>query len=531
MKFIKKFKSYPKRKKNLIYSLTGIAVIGIVFLAVIFWPDGPPSVAAAVIENGSIQSKIETSGTVTTEDSSKFTLPLGTLVKEVNVTVGSVVRQGDLLAAFDASSVRSVMTAKKSDYTKAKNAYEDYKASVKKAKASIPELEKQIVAVGADIAALEKEIAENESKTSAQTTQASTSATTSASGGSFFDELNELLTNIVNIQGTISDLNDMFASLNGMNGMSYDMASLMAEGMDTPQNRLISYKLQLVTLNTQLAANNALAQGPLDSVYKSVADKAYADMLMTEKEIEALKDGWYAQRDGVVTAVNIAANTAYAPVENKSSGIDMGSILSLLSGGGDVTSLISAFIGGGNENIGIEVKNYEGFIATVTLDKYNLQEVKVGQRVNVISVNDREYDGEVVYVAAEATESSSLDIASLAGSLTGGSGSSSGAVCKIKINNPDGAVVVGFDVSLEIITAVVDDVPIVPVEAVRYDDKGVFVWKISSGKKTVSKAYVVLGVSEDTKYELVSGVELGDTIIISPPTSLGDGDKVAVKKD
>lgn len=532
---IKKFKSFSPTKRKLIYAISGIVIIAIVFFSVIFWPEGPPEVAVTTIESGSIQSKIETSGTVTTENSSKYTLPEGTYVKEVKVKVGSMVKKGDLLASFDASSVWSLLSSKKADYQKAASAYNDYKASVKNAKASIPHLESQIKELSVKIAETEREIAQESKQTSENTeaeTETETETTTSPSqSGSFFDELNELLTNLVNMGATIKDLNDMFENFNNINKTSYDMSSLMAQSMDTPQNRLISYKLQLISLNTQLTANKTTAKGTLDSVYKSIADKAYDDMKATENEIKALEEGWFAEYDGVVTAVNIAENTAFIPEKRKSSGVDVGTLISMLSQDGDINSLVSAFLNGGNKNIGIEIKNYEGFIATISLDKYNLQEVKVGQKVRVESVNDREYEGEVVYVAAEATEKTSLDIASLAGSLTGGSGTASGAVCKIKIYNPDEAVVVGFDVDLEIITAVVENVPIVPVEAVRYDNKGMFVWKINEKKKTVSKAYVSFGVSEDTKYELISGVELGDLIINNPPLSLEDGDKVSVKKD
>lgn len=527
MNIIKKFKSLPPKKRKLIYSLTAVGAVGIAIIAFIFRPEGPQKVNVETIKSGSVQSKIETIGTVSTDNSSLFTLLEGTFVKDVNVKVGSVVKKGDLIATFDANSVSAMVSAKRADYTKAKNAYDDYKASVKKAKQSIPVVEKQVKELEAVISNLEQQIAKDELKKDTQTTAP---VTTAPSDNTVLDELSDLLTNLINIKGTIKELNDMLSSFNNMNNTSYDMSSLMAEGMNTPQNQLISYKLQLLTLNAELTVNNTLSEAPLESVYKSLYEKAYADKLAAESEYLLLKNGWYAEFDGVVTAVNIKANTAYVPV-SKSSGINVSAILSVLSGGGDAGSLLSSFLNGGNNNIGVEVKNYDGFTATITLDKYDLQKVKVGQKVMVYSVDEKEYNGEVSFVAAEATESTSFDIASLAGSFTGGPSSSNAAVCKIKINNPDKAIVVGFDVDLEIITSVVDNVPIVPVEAVRYDDKGMYIWVLNGNKKTVSKNYVTFGVSEDTKYELASGAKLGDTIIINPPASLADGDKVSIKKD
>lgn len=529
MNIIKKIKSLPPKKRKLIYSLTALGIVGIAIIAIMFRPEGPQKVNTETIKSGSVQSKIETVGTVSTDNSSQYTLLEGTFVKDVKVKVGSVVKKGDLIATFDADSVYSSVLSKRADYTKAKNAYDDYKASVKNAKQSVPVLEKQVKELEAYIADLEKQIAEDELKKDSQTS--ATTTTTAPGDSSLLDELSDLLTNLINIKGTIKELNDMFSSFNNMNNTSFDMSSLMADGMNTPQNQLISQKLQLVTLNAQLTLNNTLSEAPLESVYKSLYEKAYADKKAAENEYELLKKGWYAELDGVVTVVNISPNTAYIPVANKSSGIDVSAILSVLSGGGDVGTLLSSFLSGSNNNVGVEIKNYDGFTATITLDKYDLQKVKVGQKVRINSVNEKEYDGEVVFVAAEATESASFDIASLAGSFTGGSGSSNAAVCKIKINNPDSAIVVGFDVDLEIVTEVVEDVPIVPVEAVRYDDKGMYLWLLDGSKKTVSKSYVTFGTSEDTKYELVSGAKLGDTIIINPPISLADGEKVSIKKD
>ncbi|HZK21852.1 MAG TPA: biotin/lipoyl-binding protein [Oscillospiraceae bacterium] len=529
MNMIKKFKSFPRKKKRRIYSLIILGVIGISLIAAIFRPDALQKVSVETIKSGWVESKIETVGTVSTDNSSEYTLIEGTFVKEVNVKVGSVVKKGDLIATFDPDSAFAIVSERRADYTKAKNAYDDYMSSVKNAKQAIPAAQKQVKELEREIKELEKQIAEDAAKNDTQTTTSKT--TEPPQDGSILDELSELLKNLIDIKGTLKDLNDMLSSFNNMNNTSYDMSSLMAEGMNTPKNQLISLQIQLVSLNAQLTVNKTLADAPLESIYKSLCDKAYADKIAAEAEHELLKSGWYADFEGVVTTVNISPNTVYVPAQNKSSGINVSAILSVLSGGGDVGSLLSSFLNSSNKSTAIEIKNYDGFTIDISLDKYDLQKVKVGQKVKITSVSEKEYDGEVCFVAAEATESTSFDIASLAGPLTGGSGSSNAAICKIKINNPDTAVVIGFDVDLEIITSVVENVPIVPVEAVRYDDKGMFVWILSGSKNTVSKSYVTFGVSEDTKYELVSGAKLGDTIIINPPVSLADGDKVAIKKD
>ncbi len=526
----KKFRELSKQKKRLIIVLSALGVVCIVALTIALWPEGPPKVEGVVIENGSVQSIIETSGTVDSENTSDYTILEGAYVKDVYVAVGSVVKAGDKLADFDAKSLNSLLSQKRSDYNSANNAYNEYKTSVKNAKASIPKIEMQIKEMGKTIAALKKEIAESEAAAAA--TETSTEVTTaSPSDGDVLSELEELLTNLVNIKATIEEVNAMFESFNSLNGTSYDMASLMASSMDTPQNQLIQYELQMIQMNAQLTLAQTTAEGQMESVYKSLKNTAYDNYMQTKTTVNKLKAGWVAEYDGIVTVVNIKKGTTFAPSEkNASSNIDVSSIISLLSDGGDVSSLLSAFMGDSKKtNLGMEIENYEGFFATVSLDKYNLQEVSVGQQVRVISVDeDVIFDGEVSYVGASATEKSSLDIASLAGMLGGSSSSTSTALCKVKIKNPDKTVVVGFDVDLQIITAVVDNVPVVPVEAVRYDDEGMYVWIYDKDNKTVKKSYVTFGISEDTKYQLDSGAALGDTILIDPPKDIADGDKVSL---
>ena len=155
--------------------------------------------------------------------------------------------------------------------------------------------------------------------------------------------------------------------------------------------------------------------------------------------------------------------------------------------------------------------------------------IKVGQRVKVSSLGS-DYEGEVIYVSATASESSALDISSIASTFTGGSSSSSnGALVRVKINNPDEKIIIGFDVDIKIDTEKIENVMVLPIDAVVTEDSTNFVYVVDENNK-VSKREITVGRFSDDNYELLTGVEQGERVVDNPKTSMAEGDKIAIKK-
>ena len=159
-----------------------------------------------------------------------------------------------------------------------------------------------------------------------------------------------------------------------------------------------------------------------------------------------------------------------------------------------------------------------------------MQDLHVGQKAKITSL-DKDYAGEVSYVSATATAGSGLDISSITSSLTGSSTSSSSnsAPIKVKIENPDEKVVIGFDVDVSIDTEKLENVVVIPVEAVSTNDGENCVFVYNEKEKTVSKRVVTLGVGSDTMYEVLEGLQVGEQVVLNPKTALTDGDKIQVK--
>lgn len=78
-------------------------------------------------------------------------------------------------------------------------------------------------------------------------------------------------------------------------------------------------------------------------------------------------------------------------------------------------------------------------------------------------------------------------------------------------------------------TEKLENVMLIPVEAVSTNDGEDCVFVYNEKEKTVSKRVVTLGVGSDTVYEVLEGLQVGEQVVMNPKTVLADGDKIQVK--
>ena len=191
--------------------------------------------------------------------------------------------------------------------------------------------------------------------------------------------------------------------------------------------------------------------------------------------------------------------------------IDISSIISSVSSGLDVSKMISAFFD--SAKVGIKVLNYP-LVADISLSKYDVLDVSLNQEVSVKSANNEVHEGRVSYVGAIATSTgSSFDI----NSIMSGSGSSNTIPAQVTIEDGDKSFIVGTDVDISIIT-----------DTQENDGSDVYVYAYNQEKSTAEKKKVTLGISNDTYYQVLSGVKEGD-ILIKNTSGLADGEKVKLK--
>jgi multidrug efflux pump subunit AcrA (membrane-fusion protein) len=483
------------------------------------------------VDRGDLISTYTSSATVESGRQGNFAILDGTKVTGVNVRVGDMVKKGDVLATFDASSLDSMLALKKRDYENAKKSYQEYQKSA-------AEAPKQSAALKKQIAELEKKVAQLQKESEAET--ASAAATTSAAGNAQLDELKASIAGLLGNTRLASLLVDrVFASngsvaqtlsafqnlLGGSLMMNSSSLQSMMSSMGMGSTELVSASLELVQLKVQDSVLSMQVGGSLESVYKSVSDSAEAAYLQAQATVSQLKKNWVAETDGIIRDVGIAAGEVYhdRAASNPASSINVTSLLASLStGNADITSLLSGLFS--NSPSGMVVEYYP-FTATFLLGKYDIAKVALDQSVKVTSVSGQEFDAIVSYISPVAKESSDINISSLMGS----SGSAKGVEARITIPQPDKSITIGLDVEVSIELEKKSNVLRVPIQSVQISEgnEGYYVFLYDRDTKTIHKQMVKTGLFDgNAYYEITEGLKEGQEIIQAPVKTMKDGDKV-----
>ena len=522
-----------RNNKKVIILCSVLAVVVLTVVAyMIFKPEEKLAVSTVEVAKQTINETLDTTGTVSTASEQSFTLMNKVKVKTVNVKEGDVVKAGDVLATFDVSSLETALNEKENNYEKALAAYNKAKSSSSSASGKINSTKKQI-------AELEKEI----EKLKAKTSTTKPSSTKNGSGVKVSDDLvkrfikiakrfgveydeetaRKVLTSILSAGSSKSDISGLLDNLGKIAGGSgsFDMNAFAQ--MSGGSSALINAEMSLVQLKAQLATLELQTNDTYLSVYKTVYENAQSEYQKALNQTNEMKKGWIASEKGLVSEVNIkVGETVETQTVVDGKNVDISSIISSVSSGIDVSKMISSFFG--SDKVGIKVLNYP-LVADISLSKYDVLDVSVNQEVSVKSANNEIHEGRVSYVGAVATSTgSSLDL----NSIMTGSGSSNTIPAQVTIEDGDKSFIVGTDVDISIITDTQENALVVPVEAIIIDGSDVYVYAYNKDKSTAVKKKVTLGISNDTYYQVLSGVSEGD-VLIKNTSGLEDGAKVKLK--
>lgn len=528
-------KKMTKKKKRTIIIVAVLAVIAIAaVLYAQFKPDEKIQIETVKVSRDTINETLDTTGTVSAGSQDVFTIPAGVEIKTLEVKEGDTVKAGQLIATFDTSSLDDTLNQRKMAYNKAMDAYNNAVANSKGNGGQVAELKKQI-------AELEKEVAEIEAKSEQTTTVPTTAApkeeptkaavTVSDSLVKRFMRLSKLfgveysedmartiLTNMLSSGSSTSDISSLFDNLTQISSMSgsFDMSAFT--GM-TDSSNLMSAQVNLVQLKSQLALLELQSDESYIETFKTIAEKTKESYETTRIQVDSMKDGWKAKKDGIVSEVNVSLDgETTAPA---APAVDISSVLSAVTSGGDPMSMLSSFMSSGTTAVKIL---YYPLVADIALSKYDVLEVQQDQAAYIKTASGKQISGRVSYISPVASNSSGLNINALMGNSAGGSSVTIPA--QITIDDADSSVIVGVDVNVSIITDTKENTIVVPVEAICIDNEEVFVYLLEDGKAV--KKNVELGISNDTYYEVLSGVSLEDELIKNT-SGLEDGVKVVKK--
>ena len=560
-----------KSKKKIIIPICIILVIAIV-AGVIFGVSKANSgkeVSLYTIATDDIYESVSLTGEVSSGSVKEYKGGSVAPVKEVFVKVGDKVKKGDVLATFNVESLDSQINSLRSSYNESLSSYNSAVSSQSAAKKKADAIKSQISETEKTIEKLQKKSATTVKKTTKKTTARTTTkrettkpsttrrqptmpsvsestttpttAPTSASSdiGSLAEalaELNKNLSQITNDLHTLATLTEIItqtitdaieegvfdsnviadrvaaavsealkegiidaANLIVESDVAVDMihAAVSAIDFEAVTSALINSnnvsltaaQLQLASLEAQYAIYKVQSDDTMLTAQKKAIDATKKALDTLEQQKKEMEEGWVASFDGTITEVDIEA--------------------------GAQTTLLST---------GIKLENLNSMAVTVSLSEYDLHKVKVGMPVKVTTAYGS-YDGEVSAIAPTATGGSSGSILDSVGSMAGISGLSSltgtgaGVDCTVTIPETDENIIAGFDADVEIKTGEYLGVVAVPIEAIKLEKTGSYVYLYDEEEKTVTKTLIETGAVSDAIYQVKSGLKVGDRIVAAPEST------------
>jgi len=170
----------------------------------------------------------------------------------------------------------------------------------------------------------------------------------------------------------------------------------------------------------------------------------------------------------------------------------------------------------------VTVASTEGVLLRFSVGKYDVDRMEIGQTAEV-TFGSKKLTGTVTRMDGAATVETSNNTTSTV--LRG----------EITVDDPDSILKLGMDANAEILTAQTFHAVAVPVEAVKVDRDGEYVYTVSpsadpeaveEGLWELHKTYVKTGLFDDVNIEILEGLSQGDNICPVLSAELPDGSLV-----
>lgn len=554
------------KKKKIIIAISVVLVIAILgtVIGVAASSNQKTAVTLTTIGTGEINETVSATGTVSAGTSKEYKVGAVATVKEVFVKTGDQVKQGDLLATFDTSSLDSQISSLNSTYQQARDSYRESVNDQKTAKANlsavndeIEELEKQVQDLGGETAyTTEKpnytfpnittttkptteapEVSTDPTETSTSTTQSTTESVTYPSTiEGAVQALTDLVDTITSLSEDVQQTNEMLRVVMQQVSETIESGVYSPDKIAEAVGDAVSDAIQKGIIDeTKLIVESGVAVDMIETAvagvdWSQVGESFAAAPNVQAATLELRLAALYAQRE--IYELNSSDTTVYAKkqvMDTAKSALDSvkeageelesgwtaafdGTITSCDIYPGEQTSLLSS---------DIVLENLDTMVVTLSLGEYDIHKVKVGMQATITSAYGK-YTGEVLSKAPVATGGSSGSILDSVGSIAGISGLSSltstgaGVEVQVSVNNADDNIIAGFDADVEIAVGDYQNIVTVPIESIVLEKTGTYVYLYNEEDKTVTKTLIETGAVSDSVYQVTSGLQVGDKIVSTP---------------
>ena len=162
------------------------------------------------------------------------------------------------------------------------------------------------------------------------------------------------------------------------------------------------------------------------------------------------------------------------------------------------------------------VQDTKSLKITVEVNKNDYKELKVGEKAIILNNNGVKVDGEVSFINPTADKKNTI------------TDSESYVKADIKILKEEDFII-GFSNEVDILVGEVNDVIVVPIEAVlRGKGNETYVYVVENNR--LNKRKVVVGLEGEQEVEIKEGLSEKEEIVLNPSNSFSDGEKITRRK-
>lgn len=450
-------KSKKKIKKRwIVLGVVGIIIVGSIVSGIISGGKVTVPVPTQKASKQDLLQTVEISGTVMSEEETTYFAKVNAVIDELNVTEGGSVSNGDKLVTYDTSEIEESIE-------KAKLAERSTDLGADAAITSLAEGQKKVheAAKNYDEAVkYVKHYQECVNQLNGQLTEANKIADKMATVEGEMVKIAERMKALPDDSSLVKKYTKKEKEYNKLEEQykAYNVADIKV-ALETCSEDLADYKAQEAEYKATKEADDPSAG--LQMEQQKVSKQAAAlDTKSLTDDLAQAQAGVNAEFDGIVSQIKVT----------KGESVAAGTPLFTIS-------------------------NAKKVKVNIELTKYNLENVKAGQKATV-TINGKEYTGEVSEIEKVAKNNASGTV------VVGAS---------VHLDQPDDDIYLGVEGKVVIEVAKKEQTIAIPLACVNYSTNGTFCYVLEDGK--IAKKNIEIGITSDEYAEVLSGIEENAEVI------------------
>lgn len=472
-------KKFTKKKKWVVAAVA-VVVIGAVVANTAAKGNAVPMFPTVEVMRGDVETKVTASGIVESEEAKVYYAPLNAKVAHVSVEQGDSVKRGDVLLTYDTEDL---------EFTQREGALEA-SASENSYLSAMSESNKQEQIYSDSVATLE--IVETMVDVQRD----------------FIDDLKNYITNEKN-KKRLELLDQKYRLNRQQNGIAVNM-QIQPDGKITDSMYSADYEVRNKIAEIDKKIEELDLNEELTEIEQQIVkeQEKLADMEEYKSELKADRDSAensilddYKKKElgSVAERAKISEEKAQAHLEEAKQGV-------VAEFNGIVTELnvYDGFVTDQSSKL-MKVENSENVRVNISLSKYDLAKVTVGQKAEVVIAGNT-YQGTVSKInhMAEINDSGTRLV-----------------TAQVHINNADENIYLGIEGRVTIYAQKAENVLMVPFSAVNTDQNGDFCYVIKDG--VVERRQVTIGLTSESNMEVLEGLEEGEQVIADTSAGVVEG--------